>query len=272
MTLKTRFLSLLFFHLLYFSSFADSPALSNFQSKIDGPNCHNTGLVFNRLISVRRYVSRQEMDFWLKNFCKILPRGSNIEEGDLRVWRRVQENKEDMLWHTQIILNKDTVFEKVGHSASHAYRLDKYKLQGRSSAGGASWSDAKRTLSCSWANDRPKDCYLYVTYYRCEQDSYNNLINKYRNFIGTLFGLDFIEKMEQVEAATDRFAGNYFDTLRAKEIFESATSLRSRLDQNQNDQMDSILLQSLKWRLDGIILQMQLKPEENFRETPPIEL
>ena len=274
MALKNFYFLLLvvFLQLIQSECFAEPPSISSFQSKIDGPNCHNTGLVFNRLISVRRHVPRQEMQFWLKRFCKELPRGSSIAQGDLRIWRRVQKTEEPMLWHTQIIINQEMVFEKLGFSASHPYRLDTYKPQGRSSAGGATWSDAKRTPSCSWANGIPNDCYLYVTYYRCDQQSYNNLLNQHRDSMDALFGSDFLAKLTQIEESTDHFADNYFDTQRAKEILESATFLRSRLDHIQKNSIDPILLLSLKWRLDGIILQMQMEPVEFYREPPPLEL
>ena len=129
---------------------------------LDGPNCWNTALVVDKILSTVRNTESKEFTFWMNSpLCRPLATGDLPQPGDIIAIRSHSESPTPEV-HGMIYVNKDMVFSKNSVATSEPYALQ--VLDDVLSSFAIATSDTScRTV----AGDAARKCMFFTQYFRC---------------------------------------------------------------------------------------------------------
>lgn len=226
--------------------------LQGYKTVFNGPNCWNSALNLSGLIHFARYLSPDEMTFWLRSpYCRELSESERTLPGDIVEIRNLKpENSlafEEI--HGMIYLTDELVFSK--NTSSH---MSPYGIQ-RSSLVYQSFrvDDPK----CRKIQGQKNNCIKWANHYRCRSaDDDRSLFEKENNEFGDLFF-----ELRKIEATISAYVSEGRGTFESNKI-EIKNSLsnseRIILERKTNERGLGFFWQALLQEINSLKAQLEI--------------
>jgi hypothetical protein len=241
--------------------------------KYQGPNCFNLTLVMNNILPALRYVSPDEVAFYLNPpICRELKNEEKREAGDIGAIRQITVNKERTgamvdEYHAFVYISDKIAYSKNGYAQTSPYGLlpleKVYELY-----------NINKNKECRENELNPRaDCKFVTSYFRCiSMEEYlaqtKNVSVEVKNTFATLEGYEqcLEKKMMSATPVSAIAQNNVKDSVMALAVYLNAELEKNNTEQIKNKEQNFVLA-SIRLKLAAIADQFEMtKSPKSFED------